>query len=61
MSNRTNCEAWKCDGFSEDHLFAIVDHADSQIKEWTRRRDIAIGHLAARGFIVEEYPIGGDV
>lgn len=23
--------------------------------------DIAIGHLAARGFIVEEYPIGGDV
>lgn len=38
MSNRTNCEAWKCDGFSEDHLLAIADHADSQIKEWTRRR-----------------------
>lgn len=52
MGNRQEFEGWKCDGFSSDHLMAIVDHADSQIDRWQKRRNIALGHLASRGEIL---------
>lgn len=52
MANKHEHEGWKCDNFSSDHLFSIADHADKQIVEWTRRRNIALGHLAARGEIL---------
>jgi hypothetical protein len=60
MSNRQNHEVWHCDTFSSDHLWSIAEHAENQIREWTRRRDIAIGHLATRGEVLQEYPTYGE-
>lgn len=39
-----------------DHLWGVIDHAQAQIELWTRRQQIALGHLVCRGEIGESYP-----
>ena len=42
-----------------DHLVAIIDQAESQIKMWRMRQATALGVLALRGEL-SEYPMYGD-
>ena len=49
-------EQWHCESLPSDHLWGLVEHAQSQIEMWTRRQEIALGHLATRGEALQEYP-----
>jgi len=53
-------EHWNCDSLPSENLWGVIRHAESQIAEWSRRRDIAIGHLAMRGEVIAEYPTYGE-
>lgn len=49
-------EQWHCENLPSDHLWGIVEHAQSQIDMWLRRQRMALGQLAVRGEIGESYP-----
>jgi len=49
-------EQWHPERLDDDHLWGLIEHAQSQIEMWTRRQEIAMGHLATRGVVLQEYP-----
>jgi hypothetical protein len=50
-------EQYGYNDLGEDHLIAVVDHAQSQIEMWQHRQQVALGRLATlmAGY---EYPQG---
>lgn len=51
MSNK---ESYNYKDLPDSHLWNLVEHAQSQIELWTRRQEIALGHLAMRGEVLRE-------
>lgn len=39
-------ENWNFNHLNEEHLAAVIDHAQSQIDMWTRRQEVAMGRIA---------------
>lgn len=51
-------ENWNFDRLNEEHLAAVIDHAQSQIDMWTHRQQVALGRLARlmSGYEYPTYP-----
>lgn len=46
-------ENWRCDNWPSDHLFGVIDYAQSQIEMWRNRQKIAMAELVLRGEIAD--------